>query len=222
MTAVLEYVDSESDIATIVENAQQIRNAPMARQDAYIVTIFPSILDVPGDDISPVMKYIGKDLPDSVDALVAEAGMTLPEFGDVIFYALSDEERQYYLSQKNPGYPAWEHAYCTLLAAITELVSNAAEHGNHFDPSKNVRVDLSILSLENGIRRFAVEVADEGGFHDYKRHKRQDYVRDKEVDIRVRGHGDSIVQKIRWTKGAVMNFRGKTPYTSSVLYYLNF
>lgn len=218
----LEYADSESDIATIVENAPEIKLAPSAQSGVYKVAEFPSILDVPGDDLSPVMTYIGKEMPDSLDALVAESGMTLPEFGEMIFAALCEDEKRSYLSEKNPGYLLWEHGYCTLLAAIAELVSNAAEHGNNFDPLKNVRVDLALLSLNNGMRRFSVEVADEGGFHDYKRHKRQDYVKEKEVDMQVRGHGDLIVQKIRWTKGTVQNFRGKTPYLSSVLYYLDF
>lgn len=229
----LLYEDEVSDIAQIIENepidipyADQFRVQTPGMQ--YIVSVFPSVINVPGDEKAPVSKYLSEDLPSSIEHLTKKAGLTLSAFGKLLYAALAPEEKKDYEMLRNKAYLPEEHALFTLDAVITELVANAAEHGNHHDPDKKVKVEMSLLDRPDGCLQFNLEVSDEGGYHDFQKHKEKEYVTPvvsvddllSGIDIAARGHGDAIVRKIRWTEGLVLNNRSEEPSMSSVLYSL--
>jgi anti-sigma regulatory factor (Ser/Thr protein kinase) len=83
-----------------------------------------------------------------------------------------------------------------LTLVIDEAITNAMEHGNHWDESKRVHVNLT---LQKGL--FLLSVEDEGCGFDYK-NPHSEFINGNK--LAQRGRGISLMKKFcepRWEKG---------------------
>ena len=212
------YADEECDIARLVEREpiQAEKSMVNGKPGFYCkISYWSSTRDE--EDQRSFLHFASTIFLSHLEEVCAAAEVPMEDLGKAMLASLPEDEAACYQESFTPG----EYAKYFLQNVMGELMCNAAEHGNGYDPKKKIRVDLSLIVLDDRSRRFIVEVRDDGGYHDFEKHKEQDYVL-CDLDADKRGHGELIVNKAGWHAGSVLNNRLKKPYHSSVIYCLEF